>query len=133
MPSTFKQRPLRTRRRRRSKTNKKALTRLYDADIMNSERAQKTPQYPGVCASRLYFLLHFRNWSPESVHVCHAPVFDARGRQKCAAGHRPTVRRWVKNDGSGTLGFLKKRKVQFGGIRIAPFYHMRWLMPVCEP
>ena len=89
---------------------------------MNPERAAKTPRYPGVCASRLYFLLHFRNWSPESVHVCHAPVFDARGRQKCAAGHRPTVRRWVKNDGSGTLGFFSKTgKVQFGEIRIALF------------
>ena len=38
-----------------------------------------------------YFLLHFHNRSPELVHGCHAPVFDARGRQKCVTGHRPTA------------------------------------------
>ena len=61
-----------------------------------------------------------------SVRGCHAPVFDARGRQKRAAGHRPTVRRWVKNDDSGTLGFLKAKRspndrAAFFELRFVPY------------
>ena len=42
------------------------------------------------------------------IRGCHAPVFVRQG--KAEARHRaPTYReRWVKNDGSGTLGYSKR-------------------------
>ena len=42
------------------------------------------------------------------IRGCHAPVFVRQGTAE--ARHRaPTYReRWVKNDGSGTLGYSKR-------------------------
>ena len=86
----------------------KALTAAVETAIIIPEISEGDSQIrcPGVCASRLYFLLHFHNRSFESVRGCHAPVL---GRQGTAEMRRraPTYReRWVKNDDSGTLGFL---------------------------
>ena len=86
----------------------KALTAAVETAIIIPEISEGDSRVrcPGVCASRLYFLLHFHNRSFESVRGCHAPVL---GRQGTAEMRRraPTYReRWVKNDDSGTLGFL---------------------------
>lgn len=86
----------------------KALTAAVETAIIIPEISEGDSRIrcPGVCASRLYFLLHFHNRSFESVRGCHAPVL---GRQGTAEMRRraPTYReRWVKNDDSGTLGFL---------------------------
>ena len=86
----------------------KALTAAVETAIIIPEISERDSRIrcPGVCASRLYFLLHFHNRSFESVRGCHAPVL---GRQGTAEMRRraPTYReRWVKNDDSGTLGFL---------------------------
>ena len=86
----------------------KALTAAVETAIIIPEISggDSRIRCPGVCASRLYFLLHFHNRSFESVRGCHAPVL---GRQGTAEMRRraPTYReRWVKNDDSGTLGFL---------------------------
>ena len=86
----------------------KALTEAVETAIIIPEISEGDSRIrcPGVCASRLYFLLHFHNRSFESVRGCHAPVL---GRQGTAEMRRraPTYReRWVKNDDSGTLGFL---------------------------
>jgi len=40
------------------------------------------------------------------VRGCHAPVFDARGRQKRVTGPRPAEIGGWKTDDSGTLGFI---------------------------
>ena len=99
----------------------KALTAAVETAIIIPEISEGDSRIrcPGVCASRLYFLLHFHNRSFESVRGCHAPVL---GRQGTAEMRRraPTYReRWVKNDDSGTLGFLFfKIKTQFNrGLR----------------
>ena len=94
----------------------KALTAAVETAIIIPEISEGDSRIrcPGVCASRLYFLLHFHNRSFESVRGCHAPVL---GRQGTAEMRRraPTYReRWVKNDDSGTLGFyFFKIKTQF--------------------
>ena len=94
----------------------KALTAAVETAIIIPEISEGDSRVrcPGVCASRLYFLLHFHNRSFESVRGCHAPVL---GRQGTAEMRRraPTYReRWVKNDDSGTLGFyFFKIKTQF--------------------
>ena len=98
----------------------KALTAAVETAIIIPEISEGDSRIrcPGVCASRLYFLLHFHNRSFESVRGCHAPVL---GRQGTAEMRRraPTYReRWVKNDDSGTLGFFseKQRRPMMGCV-----------------
>ena len=60
------------------------------------------------------------------IRGCHAPVFVRQGTAE--ARHRaPTYReRWVKNDGSGTLGY-------FGNQRSPRFLGLRFCMPGTLP
>ena len=107
----------------------KALTAAVETAIIIPEISEGDSRIrcPGVCASRLYFLLHFHNRSFESVRGCHAPVL---GRQGTAEMRRraPTYReRWVKNDDSGTLGFLffSKSKRSSSGNCVFVLYKKR--------
>ena len=51
------------------------------------------------------------------VRGCHAPVFDARGRQKCVTGLRPAEIGGWKTGGSGTLGFILALSAVHFGLR----------------
>ena len=84
------------------------LTAEDGADIINSVTGDdiRNGEIPGVFASRLVFSYIFTTGARKLVHGCHAPVFVRQGTAEMR--HRaPTYRRrWVKNDGSGTLGFF---------------------------